>query len=327
MMKIEKVLLTGAAGYIGSVLARRLLKRGFKVWGLDNLIFGDRGIKTIRENPEFRFIEADVRKTDSLRPILNEVDAVVHLAALSGMPTCAKYPELAQQINWLATKDLFDASHETPCIKRFLFASSTSIYGAVKDREFVDEQSPANPISLYGELKARCEEYLGRSKLRSGFIPILLRFPTAYGLSPRIRFDLTVNEFTRDLTQGKALEIFGENFWRPYCHVEDLARACIWALEVDSNLVDQEVYCVGDTGENYTKRMIYEALSELIPEGKISLVQKIEDLRDYRVDFSKIKKAGFNVTKTVRDGIREIHQALRQGQIPNPFDPAHTSAL
>ncbi|MBI4283690.1 MAG: SDR family oxidoreductase [Chloroflexi bacterium] len=326
-MPMRRVLLTGTAGYIGSTLTRHLLERSYRVWGMDVLMYGDVGIRGFKQDPNYKFFQEDIRDPHAYDSVIQEVDAIIHLAAIVGMPVCAKRPDLANETNWVATKDLFDLANRTRNIKRFIFASSTSVYGAVKGNGFVNEGSSSDPLSVYADTKARCEDYILNSPRRSGFVPTVLRFPTAYGLSRRMRFDLTVNEFTRDLTLGRELKIFGEQFWRPYCHVEDLARACVWALQADDHLVNREIYCVGDTKENYTKRMIYDALVELIPEGKISLIEKIEDARDYRVDFSKIERAGFEITKTVKDGIREIYRVLKKGEISNPFDPIHTSVL
>lgn len=326
-MSMQRVLLTGAAGYIGSVMAKHLLDRSLTVHAVDCLMFGDRGICGLQNHPNFILHKADIRDESSYRSLLPEVDAVIHLAAISGMPSCDKYPAMAEDINWTATKTLFDHCNRTPNVQRFIFASTTSVYGSVKDASVVNEDFPVGPISLYAELKAKCEAYLLKTEVRPNFIPTVLRFPTVYGLSPRMRFDLTVNEFARDLTLGKKLEIFGEHFWRPYCHVSDLARACLLVLESPPGLVRKELYGVGDSSENYTKRMIYEILVDLIPNAQVSLIKKISDARDYRVDFTKIKKLDFHISKTVRDGVREVYEALRQGLIADPYDPLYTSAL
>jgi len=326
-MSVQRILLTGAAGYIGAVMAEKFLDQGFTVYGVDCLMFGDRGIKHLLGRPNFVFHKKDVRDENSYRILLGEVDAVVHLAAISGMPTCDKYPIMAKEINWGATKTLFDHCNRLAHLQRFVFASTTSVYGSVKDASVVNEDFPVGPISFYAELKAKCESYILNTEVRPNFVPTVLRFPTVYGLSPRMRFDLTVNEFARDLTLGKKLEIFGEHFWRPYCHVTDLARACLRVLKAPPELVRRELYGVGDSSENYTKRMLYEILVELIPGAQVSLIRKIADARDYRVDFSKIKKLDFLISKTVRDGVREVYEALRNGGIANPYDPLYTSEL
>jgi nucleoside-diphosphate-sugar epimerase len=174
---------------------------------------------------------------------------------------------------------------------------------------------------LYAELKVEIEQALLTGDFRQDFIPTALRFSTVYGLSPRMRFDLTVNEFVRDLVLGRTLRVFGEQFWRPYCHVEDLARAVGLVLESPAATVRQNVFNVGDTTENFTKKMIVEAVNRALPDvaGRVEYVHKVEDPRDYRVDFTRIKTAlGFQITKHLSDGIREIAAALRGGIISDP---------
>ncbi|PWB71115.1 epimerase, partial [candidate division GN15 bacterium] len=176
-----------------------------------------------------------------------------------------------------------------------------SNYGKMPDPEgYVDEESPLNPISLYAETKVGFEQYL-REALSPEFCPVILRFATAHGLSPRPRFDLTVNEFTRDLTMGRKLEIYGEQFWRPYCHVADLAHACRLALELKSDRIAGGAFNVGATDQNYTKKMLAEnILRELGTDAElISYVQRGNDPRDYRVNFNKIKTTfGFTISRT-----------------------------
>ena len=158
------------------------------------------------------------------------------------------------------------------------------------------------------------------SEIRKNFCPTALRFSTVYGLSPRMRFDLTVNEFIREVTLGKQLEIFGEQFWRPYCHVEDLAISCAKVLDSPKEKVSQNVFNVGDTNENYQKKMIADEILKIVPNANIRYVYKEEDPRDYRVDFSKIKnELGFKITKTMPDGLREIYKIIKNGIISEPY--------
>jgi nucleoside-diphosphate-sugar epimerase len=187
---------------------------------------------------------------------------------------------------------------------------------------YVNEDSPLRPVSLYAELKVKFEDYLLNSNPVNGIAASVLRFSTVYGLSPRLRFDLTVNEFMRDVTLGKELVVFGEQFWRSYCHVEDLARACVLVLECDTKKMANNVFNVGDTKENYQKKMIVEEILKIVPNAKIKYVQKDEDPRDYRVDFTKIQtELGYTITKTVPDGLREINSILTDGLISNPDSP------
>ncbi len=319
-------MVTGAAGYIGSVLVNQLLRKGYDVLGVDNLMFGGDAIISVYNHPQFSFIKADIRDIEVMQPALQDVDAVVHLAAIVGDPACAKEPELAESINWQGASTILELAHAQPRIKRFVFASTCSNYGKMDGDELITEDSPLKPISLYAELKVKFEKHLLNAEYREDFSPTALRFSTVYGLSPRLRFDLTVNEFTRDVALGKELVIFGEQFWRPYCHVEDLARACIAVLEADMPLVRKEVFNVGDTNENYQKKMLAEELQKLIPQMQVKYVQKNEDPRDYRVAFEKINNTlGFEITKRVPDGMQEIIKILEDGIISDPYDKKYSN--
>ena len=318
-MKNKKVLVTGAAGYIGSVLVRKLLGVGYAVRGYDKLLFGGESLLGVFNHPEFEFVNGDIRDANKIEEALDGVDYVVHLAAIVGDPACAKQPELAKETNWEAAKQLFELSQKKT-VQRFVFASTCSNYGKMDGDTYVTEESPLRPVSLYAELKVKFEQYILESKTRNDFVPTSLRFSTVYGISPRMRFDLTVNEFVRDLFFGKKLEVFGEQFWRPYCHVEDLARSCVTVLQSDSQKVDHEVFNVGNTKENYTKKMIVEEILKVIPNAKIKYVHKEEDPRDYRVSFEKIKTVlGFKTTKTVPQGIRELVSLLDRKILSDPF--------
>jgi len=316
---MKKILVTGAAGYIGSVLIRQLLKKGYFVRGADILYFGGESLLSIYNDPNFEFAKGDLRNSDFAEKMLTDISDVIHLAAIVGDPACAKQPELAEQTNWGASKLLFDKCKEGR-INRFIFASTCSNYGKMEGDGFVNEDSPLKPVSLYAELKVKFEKYILCETIRSSFSPTALRFATVYGLSPRMRFDLTVNEFIREAASGKELEIFGEQFWRPYCHVDDLARACITVLEAPVEKVRKDVFNVGDTSQNYQKRMLAEEILKIIPGSKIRYIQKSEDPRDYKVNFDKIQSIlGYRITKKVPDGLLEIFKVLRDGVIPDPY--------
>ena len=320
---MKKILVTGAAGYIGSVLVRQLLKNNYFVRGADILFFGGESLLDIYNNPNFEFIKGDICQEGFVDQILDGVTDVIHLAAIVGDPACAKQPELAKQINLEASKLLFNKCNENG-IKKFIFASTCSNYGKMEGNDFLNENSPLNPVSLYAELKVKFEKYILESPINDSFSPTALRFSTVYGLSPRMRFDLTVNEFIRDVTLNNHLEIFGEQFWRPYCHVEDLARSCIMVLEAPIQKVKKNVFNVGATDQNYQKKMIAEEILKIIPGANIKYIHKSEDPRDYRVDFSKIKKMlGYSITKEVPDGLQEIFKVLKDGIISNPYLPKY----
>lgn len=319
----KTVLVTGVAGYIGSVLARKLLDAGYWVKGFDKLSFGGESLLSIYNHPKFEFINGDIRNTEQIETVLDGIDYVVHLAAIVGDPACAKQPELAKETNWEASKKLFELCQQNK-VQRFVFASTCSNYGKMEGNDYVTEDSPLRPVSLYAELKVKFEKYILESKTKSDIIPTALRFSTVYGISPRMRFDLTVNEFVRDLYFGKELEVFGEQFWRPYCHVEDLARSCLAVLESEKEKVDHNVFNVGNTNENYTKKMIVEEILKVLPKAKVKYVHKEEDPRDYRVSFEKIKNdLGFQTTKTVPQGIKELVALLQSKLLSNPYAPKY----
>lgn len=321
---MKKVLVTGAAGYIGSALVNQLLAEGDQVIGFDILNFNGESLLSVFNHPSFKFVKGDIRKKEDIEPVLDQVDSVVHLAAIVGDPACAKAPKVAEETNWVASKMIYDLCNAKENIKRFVFASTCSNYGKMKGNDFINEESALNPVSLYAKLKVKFEEYVTKSETREDFITTSLRFATAYGISPRIRFDLTVNEFTREIAYDKGLVIFGEQFWRPYCHVEDLAKACMMVIKADPVVVDKNVFGVGDTNENYQKKMLADILTELVPDCNISYVKKDEDPRDYRVEFSKIKNAlGFKITRTVPESIGRIYKLLKDGLLNDPYDKKH----
>ncbi len=303
-----KVLVTGGAGYIGSVLVSQLLNKGYKVRAFDSLKFGGDALYDVMLNPDFEFMKGDIRNSEDVEKALEGIDAIAHLAAIVGDPACKKYSEEANETNWTGSVDLFEAA-EKAGVKRFVFASTCSNYGKMPDPDsFVTETSELNPVSLYAELKVKFEKYLLEERKDSNICSTSLRFSTVYGFSPRIRFDLTVNEFTRNATVYGEQEIWGAQFWRPYCHVDDLARAVVLVLESPEEKVRANVFNVGSTEENYNKGMIIEEVCKVVPNVKVNYVESTEDPRDYRVNFDKIKnELGFTITKKVPDGVKEIY--------------------
>jgi nucleoside-diphosphate-sugar epimerase len=321
---MKNILVTGGAGYVGSGLLRDLLAQGYSVTCVDNLMFGGESLLDIWHNKNFTFINCDINKSEKLDTIFskNNFDAVIHLAAIVGDPACKLYSDLANKTNWISSKWLIEKS-KSAGVSKFIFASTCSNYGKMDNPEaYVDENSRLAPVSLYAELKVKFEKYmLNEMKKIDGFSPTSLRFSTVYGLSPRMRFDLTVNEFTKNLALGKELLIFGEQFWRPYCHVKDFSNAFITVLKSPNEKVAYNVFNVGDTRENYTKQMLVNEIKKVLPNSKIKYVAKNEDARDYRVNCDKIKKElGFKISMTVPDGIREIKRVIQENLIKDPED-------
>lgn len=315
-----KVLVTGGAGYIGSVLVRQLLHKGYKVRAFDSLMFGGEALYDVMLHPNFEFLKGDVRHAADVNRALEGIGAIAHLAAIVGDPACKKYSDLAYDTNWTGSVELFEAA-EKAGIKRFVFASTCSNYGKMPDPDsFVTETSELRPVSLYAELKVKFEKYLLEERKDSNICSTALRFSTVYGFSPRIRFDLTVNEFTRNATIKGEQEIWGAQFWRPYCHVDDLARAVILVIESPEDKVRANVFNVGSTDENYNKGMIIEEVCKVVPNVKVNYVEMNEDPRDYRVNFDKIKTTlGYTITKKVPDGIKEIYTLLSTGIVTDSF--------
>ena len=327
MKNIDKptILVTGGAGYIGSILLRKLLLNNYRVICLDYLRYGGRSLIDIWDNTDFTFYKLDINNYSDVANVFrnHNIKGIVHLAAIVGDPACKLEPTLARQTNLEASINLLESAKQNG-VERFIFASTCSNYGKMKDSDsYVDETSPLNPVSLYAELKVAFEQILiNQNQHQSGFSPTVLRFATVYGMSPRMRFDLTVNEFTKEIALGRELVVYGENYWRPYCHVTDFSNAILAVLHAPTEKVAYDIFNVGDTTQNYTKKMIVKELYKLLPEMKVKYIKVGEDPRDYRVIFEKIKKAiNFRISKTVPEGIKDILSCISLGIISNPDDP------
>ena len=319
---MKNVLVTGGAGYVGSGLLRELLFKGYNVTCIDNLLFGGESLLDIWHNKNFTFYKCDINDSQKLDEVFlkNDFDAVIHLAAIVGDPACKLNSNLAIKTNYESSKNLLERSINAK-VSKFLFASTCSNYGKMDDPEaYVDENSKLAPVSLYAELKVKFEKYmLSEMKKLDEFSPTILRFSTVYGLSPRMRFDLTVNEFTKDLALGKELMVFGEQFWRPYCHVKDFSNAFLTVLKSPTKKVAYNVFNVGDTKENYTKQMLIDEIKKILPDSKIKYVKKDDDPRDYRVNCDKIKRElGFKISMTVPEGIKEVNRLIQEKIIQDP---------
>jgi nucleoside-diphosphate-sugar epimerase len=316
----QTVLVTGGAGYIGSVVVDQLLDEGKSVRVADSLMHG--GVPSLLnawgEN-DFEFVAGDIRDEDVRRRAVDDVDAIVHLAAVVGDPACARTPESAKEINLDATRALL-ADASAAHVDRFVFASTCSNYGKMADPALLaTEEYELRPVSLYAETKVAAEEAVLAAS-SNGLSTCCLRLATVYGASPRMRFDLTVNEFTRDASLNGGLVVYGEQFWRPYIHVRDVAQAISLALDAPRDAVRGEVFNVGETSENYRKLDLVEMLKDRIPDAKVRFVARDEDPRDYRVGFEKVKKClGFQSEWCVPDGIDEVLSLLRSGLLVDPF--------
>jgi nucleoside-diphosphate-sugar epimerase len=286
-------------------------------------MYGGNGLLDVWSNPDFVFKKVDITKFKDVDEIIDNYKfyAVVHLAAIVGDPACKQEPDLALRTNREASLYLLEKARRLN-IQRFIFASTCSNYGRMQDPNgYVDETSPLSPISLYAKMKVDVEKVLLDKTIdgEDQFCPTSLRFATIYGMSSRMRFDLTVNEFTKELALGRELSVFGEQFWRPYCHVSDYARAVLTVLGAPDDQVAYNVFNVGDTSQNYTKKMIVDELLRQLPDAKVKYIHQESDPRDYRVDFSRIRNLlGFRSSITVPAGIQEILSCVKAGIIDNP---------
>jgi nucleoside-diphosphate-sugar epimerase len=315
------VTVTGGAGYVGALVVDELLAAGHEVRVLDVLLHGQDEVAGKLEGEGVELFRGDVRDDDARAKGLAGADAVVHLAAIVGDPACAKDPELSQEVNVEATRNLVaDAARLD--VGRLVFASTCSNYGRMADPTVpIDERGQLSPVSLYAEQKVSVERMLLEGEPDGGLAATCLRFATVYGAAPRMRFDLTVNEFTRDLWADRDLEVFGEQFWRPYVHVGDAARGVALVLSAPPEQVAGEVFNVGHSDENYRKLDLVELITRRLGRGNITYVHRDEDPRDYKVSFEKVRsKLGFEPLRRVPDGITEVVEALERRDFGDPFD-------
>jgi len=284
-----KILITGGAGYFGSVLSRRLLSRGHEVVIYDNLMYGGNSLLDIFVHPHLSFINADIRSAVDVESAVKDCDAVVHLAAIVGDPACKRNKIKTYKVNVVGSEILFEACSKNG-VEKVIFASTCSNYGKM-DRsksEYVDENSPLIPVSAYAKYKVQVENLLSTYK---NLNPVILRFATLHGISPRMRFDLTVNQFAMEAVVDKKLLVYGPQFYRPYLHVLDASSVVQRILELPVGFTGGQIWNVGDTTENYTKGDIIERIKFLLPniDLEVSIVQQEDDPRDYKVSFDRIR--------------------------------------
>jgi len=307
------ILVTGGAGYLGSTLVKLLLEAGNRVRVADSLLHGGQALLSLWHDPDFDFAYGDIRDREFVRRSLDGVQSVVHLAAVVGDPACARDPAHAREVNLDASLGLWEECQRCK-VQRFLFASTCSNYGKMPGFEtYVDEGSELVPLSIYAETKVAFEKVILQADGGGPPGATSLRLATLYGVSPRMRFDLTVNEFTLDMLTKKHLVVFGEHCWRPYVHVRDAARAICELLRARP-AGHPEVFNVGATDQNFRKRDIVELVRVHAPDARIEYVFREEDLRDYRVSFHKIaQQIGFRPSYAIEDGIAEIARLVRSG--------------
>jgi nucleoside-diphosphate-sugar epimerase len=320
-----KVLVTGGAGYVGAELIDELLEAGHEVRSIDVLLHSQDDVAARLDSLGVELIRADIRDDDARRRALQGSDAVVHLAAIVGDPACGRDPELSNSVNVEGTKSLVADARDAG-VERFVFASTCSNYGRMADPTVpIDETGELRPVSLYAEQKVAMEKSLLEGDHNS-MSPTCLRFATVYGVGHRMRFDLTVNEFTRDLWADRKLDVFGETFWRPYVHVRDAARAVALVLASPVEKVKSRVFNAGHSDENYRKLDLVEIITGQLGRGEVEYVTRTEDPRDYKVSFERIKdELGFEPVQRVPTGIEELVGALEERRFGDPFSPRYSN--
>lgn len=322
---MAKVLVTGGAGYIGSLMTGVLLAAGHEVTAVDSLMFGGESLLPYFAHPGFRFSKRDVSAED-LDDLLQGVNAVFHLAAIVGFPACRQVGEAAAyRYNTKATQRVFEAC-ERAAVERFVFASTYSNYGISSDGEPVTEESPLHPQSLYARTKIAAEEWLLERGRTSRCAPVIPRFATLFGISPRTRFDLIVNQFTLEALRNRRLLIYQKNYSRSYVHVCDAVQALQLMLEAPLDVVRNQIFNVGSRDGNYTKEEVIELVRKHVSGVSVEYKDLSfgEDMRDVRVSFEKIHRTlPFATTRSVEDGIIEVKMAIESGLIPDPTAPRY----
>ena len=313
------VLVTGGAGYVGMCIVAEVAATGRDVRVLDVLLHGQEQLARRLEEGGTEVVRADIRDADARRRALEGCEAVVHLAAIVGDPACALDPPLSNEVNVGGSRALAQDAAAAD-VRHIVFASTCSNYGRMADPMVpITEDGELAPVSLYAEQKVAIEKELLAGR-HEGLAATCLRFATVYGVAPRMRFDLTVNEFTRDLWADRPLEVFGERFWRPYVHAMDAGRAVAIALDAGPERLGGQVFNVGHSDENYRKLDLVEIITEELGRGNVSFVSRNEDPRDYKVSFEKVRRElGFEPRYRVPDGVRELVAALDDGEFSDPF--------
>lgn len=297
------VLVTGGAGYIGSMLVPTLLEKGYSVSVIDNLSFKQDSLLSCARYEKFNFILGDVLDTSLIKKEVAKADVLIPLAALVGAPLCKKNPTLARMINFEAIKTMADIASSS---QLFIYPNTNSGYGiGDKDKE-CDENSPLRPISEYGIDKVESEMYL----LDKGNA-VTFRLATVFGISPRMRLDLLVNDFTYRAYKDRVLVLFEEHFRRNYIHVRDVVKGFLWGIENYSKMKG-EAYNMGLSSANLTKRQLAEKIKEYVPSLYIhsANIGEDPDKRDYLVSNKKLESTGWSPDVSLDDGIKELLRAF-----------------
>lgn len=300
-----KILITGGAGYLGSVITGKMLERGYSVTVLDKLIFNQTSLLQYTSNPNFKFIHGDVRNEKLLEKLCLDSDVIIPLAAIVGFPACASEPELAREINFT---QIFNIVKYTKGLgKKILYPNTNSGYGIGVGQTECTEESPLNPISIYGSTKCEAENFLN-----SNTDAIMFRLATVFGVSPRMRTDLLVNDFTYKAITDKYIVVFEKNFKRNFIHIQDVAGVFLFMLE-NYDTYKGEVFNVGLSDANLSKQELLEKIQSHVKNFAVSYNDYYEDpdKRDYIVSNAKVESTGWSPNWTVDMGIEELIMAYQ----------------
>lgn len=296
---MQRVLITGAAGYLGSVLIGHLLEKGYQVTCLDNLAYRQKSIFPYARNPNFEFIFGDCRNRELMQKIIHQFDVIIPLAALVGMPACELKPMEAQSINFDAIKMINELRKPH---QKLIYPTTNSGYGTKSGDIHCTEETPLEPISLYGRTKVDAENYL----LKAGNV-VTLRLATVFGISPRMRTDLLVNDFVLRAMRDGYIIIYEKDFKRNYIHILDVARCFEYCIN-NFDKMKNNAYNVGLDNANLSKAELAETIKKFIPKFEIVYKEVGEDIdkRNYIVSNKKLLDAGFAATYSIEDGIKEL---------------------
>jgi nucleoside-diphosphate-sugar epimerase len=309
---MKTVLVTGGAGYIGSVLTEMLIESGYSVRILDRLFFGRKLIAPLESRNGLVVLKEDVRYVGP--SAFENIDIVIDLAGISNDPASDLEPSITEEVNFGGPVRMARLAKQAG-VSRYLFSSSCSIYGAGGD-SILDEQSAMAPVSLYARTKIQAEEQLAALN-DENFAVTFMRNATVYGLSYRMRFDLVINLMTLYAYKNRRIFVLGGGQqWRPLVHVRDVGRAFILAMEAPREKVAGEAFNVGSNSQNYQIRNIAQMVRDVVPHTSLEMVPDDPDKRSYHVNFDKISRVlGYTVDKTPYEGIVEVKQALESGRV------------
>lgn len=317
MKSIKTVLVTGGGGYVGSVLVPKLLQKGYTVKVLDLFLYGDNVLDSVKDNPKLTLIKGDIRDRALLEKSIPGSDAVIHLACISNDPSFELNPSLGKSINYDAFLDLVDVC-KAARIKRFIYASSSSVYG-VKDVENVTEELSLEPLTDYSKYKVLCEDVLRHIKSLD-FTWVIVRPATVCGYSPRLRLDLSVNILTNSAVNKGKITVFGGAQKRPNVHIDDITDVYVKLLEEPDKAIAGKIFNFGF--ENHTISDLANMVKKVVAKEGLEIVTSpTDDNRSYHISSIKIERElGYKPTHTVEEAVKDLKDAFAAGKIPNPND-------